>query len=101
MNNRCSSCGAPKTDNQTQCPYCKMRYNDFSLIEVNSQDKSLQNVSNSTSIEEVDVKRPKINWLVFIILLNIYVFPAFIYLVAVLAKQREWDLNNGNKNREF
>lgn len=101
MKNRCSSCGAPVKENLTECPYCGMKYEQTLMANQKTNNDSKENMplaeiaNNNEVVNEEDV-RPKLNWIIFIILLNFYVFPAFVYLFVVLAKQKEWDINHNN-----
>lgn len=102
MKNRCNSCGAPVNENFAKCPYCGMKYEQIIITnkknENNNQEYNmpLKEIVDNNEIDIEDDARPKFNWIIFIILLNFYAFPAFLYLFVILAKQKQWDINHNN-----
>lgn len=107
---KCKNCGSnitlEKNTKTTVCKYCGSIYitdtenaeqanNTTGKTIFDDLENQVKGLYNSFIRSDVKVEnappRPKVNWLVAIILLCCAVWPGVIYLIAMAMHQKEWD----------
>ena len=103
---KCENCGASinieDNEKSTKCKYCGATYVNDKKETENTGKTILNDLENEVkglykSFIRSDVKvdgapaRPKVNWLLAIILFCCGVFPGIIYILLTAAQQKEWD----------
>ncbi len=100
---KCNSCGAnidyDKSSKTYKCPYCGTNFvNDF--YEDENKLKSFFFDNENMGVEtSSNSGRPKLNILIFLILLAFSVWPAIIYAIVVAENQSKWDREHTNEKK--
>ncbi len=106
---KCKGCGANLNyDGSRQiikCEYCGTIYKDeakYQKVNTPTDDQIATMKSALDGYSEVQGDRPKMNWLVFILLMFFFMFAiAILYFVIIKARQREWDKAHGIKRENI